>query len=177
MQTRLRRAHPRDPAEAHRTETLGRLQPGGRMSAETIEYGIRQNLGQFLHLIFQVLLVGMTIGMMRTVVPALAESKFGIPKDSFALLVSFVVSFGFIKGALNLVSWRERRFFAICQAGLIEKFIDALIWVFYPVFLYGKDISLPGIGWVVGVGVGVGVAMMLLGEGTAWWSARKPIRD
>lgn len=332
---------------------------------EDIQHGIRPNLGQFLHQLFQVLLVGMTIGMTRTVVPALAESEFGVPKGSFAMLVSFVVGFGFVKGALNfvagrlaeswgrrrvlllgwvtaipipllihfapswdwvvvatlllgvnqgftwsmtqtakldltrpdqrgltigfnefsgyvgvaiagivtgylaaelgpragllwfglaviglatlttalfiqdtlpwarkekpmaaasgatlhprypagvsakpttreiftLVTWRDRRFFAICQAGLVEKFVDALIWVFYPVFLYSKGVSLPGIGWIVGVygftwggsqlvtgrlsdhwgrqklnvaGMwicGAGVAMMLLGEGTAWWSA------
>jgi len=333
-------------------------------SADDIRHGIRPNLGQFLQQLFQVLLVGMTIGMTRTVVPALAESEFGVPQGSFALLVSFVVGFGFVKGALNfvagrlaeswgryrvlllgwvtaipiplliyfapswdwvvvatlllgvnqgftwsmtqtakldltrpdqrglsigfnefsgyvgvaiagivtgylaaelgprtgllyfglvviglatlttvlfirdtlpwarqekpmtaasgatlhprypagvsatpstreiftLVSWRDRRFFAICQAGLVEKFVDALIWVFYPVFLYSKEVSLPGIGWIVGVygftwggaqlltgrlsdhwgrqklnvtGMwicGAGVAMMLLGTGTIWWS-------
>jgi len=332
---------------------------------DEIRHGIRANLGQFLHQLFQVLLVGMTIGMTRTVVPALAESEFGVPRGSFALLVAFVVGFGFVKGALNfvagrlaeswgrrrvlllgwvtaipipllihfapswdwivaatlllgvnqgftwsmtqtakldltrpdqrgltigfnefagyigvaiagiatgylaaelgprtgllvfglivigtatlttalfvkdtlpwarkekpmsaasgetlhprypagvsarpstreiftLVTWRDRRFFAICQAGLVEKFVDALIWVFYPVYLYGKGVSLPGIGWIVGVygftwgaaqlatgrlsdhlgrqrlnvaGMwicGAGVGMMLLGDGTAWWSA------
>ncbi len=332
--------------------------------AADIEHGIRANLDQFLHQLFQVLLVGMTIGMTRTVVPALAESEFGVPRGSFSLLVAFVVGFGFVKGTLNfvagrlaeswgrrrvlllgwvtaipiplliyfapswdwvvaatlllgvnqgftwsmtqtakldltrpdqrgltigfnefsgyvgvavagivtgylatslgprlglllfglavigtatlttalfirdtlpwakkekpmaagngatlhprypdgvsakpstgeiftLVSWRDRRFFAVCQAGLVEKFVDALIWVFYPVFLYGKGVSLPGIGWIVGVygftwggaqlltgrlsdhwgrqklnvsGMwlcGAGVAMMVLGEGSAWWS-------
>ena len=327
-------------------------------------HGIRANLGQFLHQLLQVLFVGMTIGMTRTVVPALAESEFGVPHGSFALLVAFVVGFGFVKGVLNFVagrlaeswgrrrvlllgwvtafpiplliyfapawSWivaatlllgvnqgftwsmtqtakldlarpdqrglaigfnefagymgvsiagiatgylavafgartgllvfglvviglatlltalfiqdtrpwahrekpmatttgetlhprypsgvsaqpstweiftlvtgRDRRFFAICQAGLVEKFVDALVWVFYPVYLYDKGISLPGIGWIVGLygfswgaaqlltgrlsdhwgrqklnvaGMwlcGAGVAMMLLGEGAAWWS-------
>ena len=37
---------------------------------DEIRHGIRANLGQFLHQLFQVLLVGMTIGMTRTVVPA-----------------------------------------------------------------------------------------------------------
>jgi MFS family permease len=83
---------------------------------------------------------------------------------------------------------------------LVEKFVDALVWVFYPVYLYEKGVSLPGIGWIVGVygftwgasqlvtgrlsdhwgrqklnvaGMwicGAGVALMLLGEGAAWWS-------
>ncbi len=333
-------------------------------AADDIQHGIRANLAQFLHQLFQVLLVGMTIGMTRTVVPALAESEFGVPRGSFAMLVAFVVGFGFVKGTLNfvagrlaeswgrrrvlllgwitafpiplliyfapswdwivvatlllgvnqgftwsmtqtskldltrpdqrgltigfnefagyigvaaagvitgylatalgartgllifglsvigiatlftalfvkdtlpwarkekpmaaasggvlhprypagvsatpstgeifsLVSWRDRRFFALCQAGMVEKFVDALIWVFYPVYLYSKGVSLPGIGWIVGVygftwggaqlltgrlsdhwgrqrlnvgGMwlcGSGVALMLLGEGTAWWS-------
>jgi len=90
---------------------------------------------------------------------------------------------------------------ALCQAGLVEKFVDALIWVFYPAFLYQQGLSLPKVGWVIGVygftwGVfqlftgklsdrigrhkpnvlgmwvcGAGVAMMLLGDGVAWWTA------
>jgi MFS family permease len=334
------------------------------ITAGEIRHGIRVNLPQFLHQLLQVLLVGMTIGMLRTVVPALAEHEFGVPRGSFSLLVSFVVGFGFVKGALNfvagrlaeswgrhrvlllgwvtaipipllvyfapswnwivaatlllgvnqgltwtmtqtakldltrpdqrglaigfnefsgylgvaiagivtgylatdlgprtgllafgltviglatllsgffvedtllwakkekpmaarsgdtlhprypigvpakpstreifaLVTWRDRRFFAICQAGLVEKFVDALVWVFYPLFLYGKGVSLPSIGWIVGVYgfvwggtqlltgrlsdhwgrqklnvasmwiCGAGVAMMMLADGTLWWS-------
>ncbi len=332
-----------------------------------LNHGIRANLGQFLHQLVQVLLVGFTIGMMRTVVPALAESEFGVPRNSFMLLTAFVVAFGFVKGVLNfvagrlserigrkkvlmlgwvtalpiplliyfaeswtwivaatvllgmnqgftwsmtqtskldithpgqrgltiglnefsgyigvalagivtgyaaaalgartgllvfgllvvltailltqlwvkdtlpwakaearkhldgtsqaaqqrprypknvsskpdtwevfsLISWRDRRFAAVCQAGLVEKFVDALVWVFYPVFLYQRGISLPNIGWIIGVygfvwggsqfftgklsdhfgrhrpnvwGMwicGAGVASMLQGDGVAWWS-------
>lgn len=330
-----------------------------------MQYGIRANLTQFLHQLLQVMLVGFTIGMMRTVVPALSESDFGVPKNSFMLLTSFVVAFGFVKGSLNfvagrlserigrkhvlllgwitalpipllvyfapswgwivaatvllginqgltwsmtqtakldltrsdqrgltiglnefagyaglalagiitaylatalgaragllifgmttvllailltllwvkdtlpwarlevarhttarsenallrypvsigtqpttwqvfsLMSWRDKRLAAICQAGLVEKFVDALVWVFYPVFLYQHGLSLPDIGWIVGVyglvwggsqfftgklsdhigrqkpnvwGMwicGAGVAMMLWHEGMAWWS-------
>jgi MFS family permease len=334
------------------------------MQAE-LSHGIRVNLDQFLHQLIQVMLVGFTIGMMRTVVPALAESEFAVPRHSFMLLTAFVVAFGVVKGTLNfvagrlserigrkrvlllgwvaaipiplmvyfapswnwivaatvllgvnqgltwsmtqtaklditradqrgltiglnefsgyvglalagiltaylaaawgartgllafglatialalaltllwvkdtlpwaraeasrhkaglvagarpryprnvaehpttgevfaLMSWRDRRMAALCQAGLVEKFVDALIWVFYPVFLYQHGVSLPDIGWVVGVygfvwggsqfftgklsdhvgrhwpnvlGMwicGTGVAMMLLGQGIAWWS-------
>jgi MFS family permease len=99
-----------------------------------------------------------------------------------------------------LMSWRDRRLAAICQAGLVEKFVDALVWVFWPVYLHQKGVSLPGIGWIVGVygltwGVaqfftgrlsdrlgrhllnswgmwicGAGVALMPLGTGSLWWS-------
>ena len=331
----------------------------------THDHGIRANLAQFLHQLLQVLLVGLTLGMMRTVVPALAESEFNVPKGSFLLLVAFVVAFGFVKGVLNfaagrlserigrkhvlllgwvaalpipfmigygpawgwivgatillginqgltwsmtqtakldltradqrgltiglnefsgyfgvamagvvtgylatafgarqgllafglivivlaivltlrwvedtlpwakaesarhaagatsgpkprfprnisdqpttwevftLVSWRDRRLAAVSQAGLVEKFVDALIWVFYPVYLYQHGLSLAHIGWVVGIygfvwggaqlftgklsdhvgrqkpigwGMwlcGAGVGLMLLGESVCWWS-------
>ncbi len=328
-------------------------------------HGIRHNLAQFVYQLLQVLLVGLTLGMMRTVVPALASSEFGVPKGSFMLLISFVVAFGFVKGTLNfvagrlseqigrkkvllfgwlcavpipfmilyatswgwivaatvllgvnqgltwsmtqtsklditrpdqrgltiglnefsgyvgvaiagivtgymatalgarqgllvfglivlvaalvlthffvketlpwakaegahhaagksvgpmprypahvsanpstwemftLMTWRDRRMAALCQAGLVEKFVDALVWVFYPVFLYQQGISLPNVGWIIGVygfvwggsqlftgklsdrigrhrpnvwGMwicGAGVAMMVIGQGVAWWS-------
>lgn len=328
-------------------------------------HGIHDNLNQFLHQLFQVFLVGLTLGMMRTVIPALAESEFGVPKGSFMLLMAFVVAFGFVKGALNfvagrlsermgrktvlllgwaialpipfmiyfapswnwivaatvllgvnqgftwsmtqtsklditradqrgltiglnefagyvgvaaagiltgylataygprlglfifgavvtlgalvltalwvretlpwakaegarhaagkstgpvarfpknianapttwevftLMSWRDKRMAALSQAGLVEKFVDALIWVFYPVFFYQQGMSLAQIGWVVGVygfvwggsqlftgklsdhigrqkpivwGMwlcGAGVGLTLLGSGVAWWS-------
>ena len=277
-------------------------------------HGIRHNLAQFAHQLLQVLLVGLTIGMMRTVVPALAESEFGVPRNSFMLLSAFVVAFGFVKGVMNfvagrlserigrkrvlllgwlvalpippmllwgpswnwivaatvllgvnqgftwsmtqtaklditrpeqrgltiglnefsgyvgvagagiitgylasefgarngvaafgltvivlatvltfvwvkdtrpwasaeaarhltsppkhlpryprnisnepstwevftLMSWRDKRLMALSQAGLVEKFVDALIWVFFPVFLYRHGVSISGIGWVVG---------------------------
>ncbi|KRI00289.1 MFS transporter [Curvibacter sp. PAE-UM] len=336
-----------------------------RHEVQDVLHGIRHNLAQFVHQLLQVLLVGLTIGMMRTVVPALASAEFGVPKGSFMLLISFVVAFGFVKGTLNfvagrlsekigrkrvlligwlsalpipfmilwapswgwivaatvllgmnqgfawsmtqtsklditradqrgltiglnefagyvgvaiagivtgymatafgprlgllifggvvivsallltlffvqetlpwakaegarhaagqvsgpvprypanvparpstweifaLMTWRDRRLAALCQAGLVEKFVDALIWVFYPVFLYQQGLSLPQVGWVIGVygfvwggsqlftgklsdrigrhlpnvaGMwvcGAGVAMMLLGSGVAWWS-------
>jgi MFS family permease len=329
-----------------------------------MDFGIRANLGQFLQQLLQVLLVGMTIGMMRTVVPALAEAEFGVPRGSFMLLVAFVVAFGLVKGAMNfvagrlaeglgrkrvlfagwlvalpiplliyfapawdwvvvatvllginqgltwsmtqtsklditrpnqrglviglnefsgyvgvaiagiitgylasmlgaregllwfglavigigtllsgitvletlpwahhevkrqsqgaanapmprypknvserpstgemfaLMTWRDRRMAALCQAGLVEKFVDALVWAFWPVYLHHQGVSLPGIGWIVGIygftwggaqfftgklsdrlgrhhlnawGMwvcGAGVALMPLGTGTVWW--------
>lgn len=89
--------------------------------------------------------------------------------------------------------------FAFSQAGLVEKFVDALIWVYYPVYFYQLGLSLANIGWVVGVygfvwGIsqfftgplsdkigrrkpiiwgmwicGAGVGMTLLQDGIVWW--------
>ena len=297
-----------------------------------LQHGIRPNRAQFLQLLLQVLLVGLTIGMTRTVVPALAESDFGVPKNSFVLLSSFVVAFGLVKGVMNfvagrlserlgrqrvllwgwlvalpiplmigyapswgwvvaatvllgvnqgltwsmtqtaqlditradergltlglnefagylgvalagivtaylatrwgprqgllwfglaviglalllarfgvketlpwagaapaagghsapfhqplrpryarllnqhpttqeiflLVSWRDKRLMALCQAGLVEKFVDALVWVLYPVFLYQKGLTLPQVGWVIGTyGLVWGSAQLLTGR-------------
>ena len=311
------------------------------MAEQDYFHGIRHNLGQFLHQLFQVLLVGLTLGMMRTVVPALAESEFGVPKGSFLLLTTFVVAFGFVKGTLNfvagrlserlgrkkvlllgwiaalpipfmilyapswnwivaatvllgvnqgftwsmtqtskldltrpdqrgltiglnefsgyvgvaiagiitgymasafgarqgllvfglavivlaivltllwvrdtlpwakaegarhaaglstgpvprypqnisnrpttwevftLMSWRDRRMAAICQAGLVEKFVDALIWVFYPVYLYQHGLSLANVGWVVGVyGFVWGVSQFFTGKLSDHIGRQKPI--
>jgi MFS family permease len=94
---------------------------------------------------------------------------------------------------------------ALCQAGLVEKFVDALVWVFWPVFLHQKGVSLPGIGWIVGVygftwgaaqfftgklsdrlgrhqlnswGMwvcGAGVALMPMGSNAPWWSTSAAI--
>jgi MFS family permease len=99
-----------------------------------------------------------------------------------------------------LMSWRDRRLAALSQAGLVEKFVDALVWVILPVFLVRRGASLTEMGWIVSVygfvwggaqfvtgrlsdhvgrlwpnvvGMwicGAGVAMVVIGEGALWWS-------
>lgn len=335
-------------------------------SVSTLTRGIRANLTQFVHQLLQVMLVGFALGMMRTVVPALAEAEFGVARGSVILLTAFVVAFGVVKGVLNfvagrlseqlgrkrvlllgwlaalpvpfmiyfapdwnwivaatvllginqglawsmtqmsklditradqrgliiglnefsgyvgvaiagivtgyvatalgarlgllifglavvitalvltmvwvrdtlpwaqaeaagqrgasegsfrprypqnisnnpstwevftLMTWRDRRMAAICQAGLVEKFVDALVWVIFPVFLFQQGMDLTAIGWIVGaygfawggsqlftgrlsdhVGrhwpnvlgmwiCGLGVAMVVMGSGLWWWAA------
>lgn len=76
------------------------------VQCKALRQGIRPNLRQFGHLLLQVMFVGLTLGMTRTVVPALAESEFGVPRGSFMLLVAFVVAFGLVKGAMNFVAGR-----------------------------------------------------------------------
>jgi MFS family permease len=69
-------------------------------------HGIRDNFGQFAHQVAQVFFVGLTLGMLRTVVPALSETEFGVARGSFMLLSSFVIAFGVVKGSLNFVAGR-----------------------------------------------------------------------
>jgi len=125
------------------------------MRFEDYRHGIRDNLQQVSHQLFQVLLVGMTLGLMRTVVPALAETEFGVPRGSFLLLVAFVVAFGFVKGTLNFVAGRLSEHYGrkrILLAGWI-------IAIPIPVIVY----LAPNWGWVV-------FATVLLGvnQGLTW---------
>lgn len=50
-----------------------------------------------------------------------------------------------------LVSWQNKTFMALAQAGSVEKFVDALMWALVPVYLIGKGASLIEIGWVTGI--------------------------
>jgi MFS family permease len=50
-----------------------------------------------------------------------------------------------------LVTYKHRSFSALSQAGCIEKFVDTLVWGFFPVFLFARGLSLVEVGWVVGI--------------------------
>ena len=72
-------------------------------TAVTYQRGIGINLGQFTLQTLQVFFVGLTVGMERTVLPALS-GEFGVAKGAYLFLVAFVFSFGLVKGALNFVA-------------------------------------------------------------------------
>ncbi|MBE8189692.1 MAG: MFS transporter [Candidatus Thioglobus sp.] len=71
-----------------------------------MKYGIAENRLQVALQLLQVFLVGLTIGMMRIVVPGLASAEFGLAGQQFLLLTSFVVVFGVVKAIMNLVAGR-----------------------------------------------------------------------
>ncbi|UTF52252.1 MFS transporter [Natronosalvus rutilus] len=75
--------------------------------ATTLKQGIREHLGQFSLHVLLVFATGLTIGSERTVVPVLGEDVLGV--ESFLVIGSFVVSFGFVKALLNLYAgkWGE----------------------------------------------------------------------
>ena len=74
------------------------------MSNASLPLGIRENFGQFTHKLIQVLLVGFALGMTRTVIPALAETEFGVVRGSFVMLTVFVMAFGVVKAVMNFVA-------------------------------------------------------------------------
>ena len=54
---------------------------------------------------------------------------------------------------------------ALSQAGMVEKFVDALVWIIWPVYLNQQGLPLPTIGWLVGVyGFTWGLAQLLTGH-------------
>jgi MFS family permease len=73
-------------------------------ASETIRLGLRENLGQFTLLAVDNVFVGMLVGSERSVVPLLGAQTFHVA--SLALLLAFVVSFGLVKGPLNLLAGR-----------------------------------------------------------------------
>ena len=66
------------------------------------QVGIRQNLRQFLWLVFSTILVGMTVGLERTVVPLLGKDIYHV--TSMTLIFAFVIAFGVTKAILNLAA-------------------------------------------------------------------------
>jgi MFS family permease len=65
--------------------------------------GIAVNRSQFALQALQVFFVGLVIGMERAVLPTVSQD-FGVAPGAFLFLASFVLSFGLVKGALNLVA-------------------------------------------------------------------------
>jgi MFS family permease len=56
---------------------------------------------------------------------------------------------------LKRATWGDRTLFAAAQAGSVEKFVDALVWIVYPLYLTTAGLSPAQIGVVVGVYGGV----------------------
>jgi MFS family permease len=71
---------------------------------DQIQHGIKANLDQIIQQLIQVFLVGLAIGMTRTVVPGLAETEFGLAEQAFMSLALFVVVFGLVKASMNLLA-------------------------------------------------------------------------
>lgn len=125
------------------------------MSTAYLPLGIRENFGQFAHQLIQVLLVGFAIGMTRTVIPALAETEFGVVRGSFLMLTVFVMAFGVVKAVMNFVAGRlsERigRKRVLLFGWIVALPIPIMIW------------AAPNWGWIVAATVLLGV-----NQGLCW---------
>lgn len=77
--------------------------------------------------------MGFAIGMMRTVIPALAKTEFGLACGSLLLLTAFVVPFGLVKAVMNCVAGRlsERmgRQRVVRWGWIIALPVPVMIWV------------------------------------------------
>ncbi|MHB1678054.1 MAG: MFS transporter [Sulfuriferula sp.] len=116
--------------------------------------GIRANLNQFIQQAIQVFFVGLMIGMERNVLPVLSQD-FGVPKGSFLFLMSFVVSFGFVKGILNFIAGR-------LSERIGRKKVLLLGW-FAAIPIPFMILYAPGWGWIVAANVFLGI-----NQGFAW---------
>src|SRR5579872_6160128 len=72
--------------------------------ASRLRLGLIPNLSQFTLLALDNVFVGMLVGSERTVVPLIGTQSFAV--SSAAVLLTFVVAFGVVKGPLNLVAGR-----------------------------------------------------------------------
>ena len=54
------------------------------------------------------------------------------------------------KNIFSYVSFRNKKLFAYCQAGHIEKFVDTCVWIFFPIYLFNNGITLLDISYIVG---------------------------
>lgn len=119
----------------------------------TARLGLRPNLAQFSLLAAITFGVGLVVGAERVVVPVLAKQDFGIA--SFLATLAFIISFGFVKAALNLVAGRLADRFGR-KPLLIVGWVIALPVPFMIIFA-------PSWGWVVAANVLLG-----MNQGLAW---------
>jgi MFS family permease len=84
------------------TGGVARPVPNARPANVTL--GLRANRAQFWLLVLVNAFVGAMVGLERTVLPLLAEQEFGLASRKAAL--SFIVAFGLVKAASNLLAGR-----------------------------------------------------------------------
>ena len=118
-----------------------------------MQLGLRPNLVQFSLLATITFGVGLVVGAERVVVPVLAKQDFGVA--TFLATLAFIVSFGFVKAALNLVAGRLADHFGR-KPLLVLGWVIALPVPFLIIFA-------PSWGWIVAANVLLG-----MNQGLAW---------
>jgi len=118
-----------------------------------VDFDPRQSLFAFGLVVILLALVSALLFSRETIHWARAESaahKAGTHDGPLPRFPTTVSEHPSTSEIFKLVSFQHRTFAALSQAGCVEKFVDALVWVFFPVFLFSKGLTLVQIGWVVG---------------------------
>lgn len=69
------------------------------------------------------------------------------------------------RSILKRATWGDKTLFAASQAGSVEKFVDALVWIAYPLYLTTAGLAVVEVGTVIGVYGGVwGVLQLYTGK-------------
>jgi len=127
--------------------------PADHMPHTAIQLGLHANLAQFVLLATITFGVGLVVGAERVVVPVLAQRDFAVA--SFEATLAFIVSFGFVKAALNLVAGRLADQYGrkrLLLAGWLVALPIPLLIIFAPSW-----------GWIVAANLLLGV-----NQGLAW---------
>lgn len=124
-----------------------------REGAAPVRLGLRENWRQFWLLVLVNGFVGAMVGLERTVLPLMAEQEFGLVARS--AILSFIVTFGFVKAATNFFAGRLGDVFG-------RKWVLVAGWVFgipVPFLLMWA----PSWSWIVFANVLLGI-----NQGLAW---------
>ena len=119
----------------------------------TIQLGLKANAGAFAALVLINAFVGAMVGLERVVLPVLSQSRWGV--ESYAAVLSFIVTFGLAKALANTLAGRLAE-----RAG--RKKLLLLGWLFglpVPFILHWA----PDWSWVVAAN-----ALLGLNQGFAW---------
>jgi len=127
--------------------------PADHVPPTAIRLGLQANLAQFVLLATITFGVGLVVGAERVVVPVLARQTFAVA--SFVATLAFIVSFGFVKAALNLVAGRLADQYGrkrLLLAGWLVAFPIPFLIIFAPSW-----------GWIVAANLLLGV-----NQGLTW---------
>lgn len=120
------------------------------------QYGLRPVPFYFLAGVIVLALVAAVLFVEETLPYAQAEAD-GESDDEDADLPFVAI--------LKRATWGDKTLFAASQAGNVEKFVDALVWIAYPLYLTTAGLSVAQVGVVVGVYGGIwGVLQLYTGK-------------
>ncbi|SIR91530.1 Predicted arabinose efflux permease, MFS family [Haladaptatus litoreus] len=120
------------------------------------QYGLRPTPFYFLAGVIIIAFI-VSIFLVEETLPY-AESEAESKADDAAAELSF-------RSILKRVTWGDKTLFAASQAGSVEKFVDALVWIAYPLYLTTAGLTIGEVGIVVGVYGGVwGIFQLYTGK-------------